>query len=304
MMIQMQMNSTSQSHSLEIAPTIVGAPSCFVLNCPVCEQKNWRPALRVRFSQLFQCAQCGLIATGNFVLGNTNPDQIYEVGPENHRLYRQWYLENRLRSYQRVIPTLEVFRHSGRLLEIGSAYGYFLEYAARFKWHAEGVELAAYPCEVARSKGCHVIQGKLEDAKLEQGAYDIVMMWDVIEHLTDVGKVLERSFELLRSGGALIARTPDGRALFELQGLLGSAYRNLAYPANTAEHVFHFTPANLSLLLGKKGYGQCKTDASVDWQEIIIGGRNSIVRLGRSLIFRVAFARNWPYEFVITAVKP
>jgi 2-polyprenyl-3-methyl-5-hydroxy-6-metoxy-1,4-benzoquinol methylase len=205
--------------------------------------------------------------------------------------------------YERVMPSLEHFRKTGRLLEIGCSYGYFLEMARSFGWRAEGVEISGYASEVARSKGFEIHQGELQTLALDPGSYDVIVMWDVIEHLLNPAVVVERCADLLMPGGVVVARTPNARALGTTGGLLGLAYKQLAYPANTPEHVFHFTPESLSSLLRKKGFGRVETDEYGGWEERIISGRNVGVRMGRYLIMRYAIYRQWPYEFLITAVK-
>src|SRR5439155_16860229 len=203
----------------------------------------------------------------------------------------------------RVIPNLERFRKSGLLLEVGCSYGYFLEETRQAGWNAEGIEISNYACQVSRSKGFKVHQNDLRDPSLATESFDVIAMWDVIEHLTDVAEIVKRCARLLRPGGALIARTPDARALLFTDGFMGAAYRHLAYPANTAEHVFHFTPETLSALMAKAGLREVEVDASGSWEECVVSGRNSVVRAGRHLILRYAHAKGWPYEFVITAVK-
>jgi len=212
-------------------------------------------------------------------------------------------MDRRQPMYERVMPSLERFRKTGRLLEIGCLYGYFLEVARRSGWRAEGVEISGYAAGVARAKGFEIHRGELQTLALDQGSYDVIAMWDVIEHLTDVAEIVKCCATLLRPSGALIARTPDARALLFTDGFMGAAYRHLAYPANTAEHVFHFTPETLSALMAKAGLREVEIDAGGGWEERVVSGRNSVVRAGRHLILRYAHAKGWPYEFVITAVK-
>jgi len=178
-----------------------------------------------------------------------------------------------------------------------------LETARRAGWRAEGVEISRYASEVARSKGFQIHQRELQTLALDRGAYDVIAMWDVIEHLTNPAEVIALCRDLLRAGGAFVARTPNAHALETRGGLLGLTYRQLTYPANTPEHVFHFTPENLSSLLKKKGFERVVTDDYGGWEERIISSRNAIVRMGRNLLMRYALYRQWPYEFVITGVK-
>jgi len=109
--------------------------------------------------------------------------------------------------------------------------------------------------------------------------------------------------KLLRSGGILILRTPDARALSLEGGLLRAAYRHLAYPANTPEHVFHFTPQGLARMVAGLGLKHIEVNPVGTWEECVISGKNVIVRAGRWMILRYALAHHWPYEFVLTAVK-
>jgi 2-polyprenyl-3-methyl-5-hydroxy-6-metoxy-1,4-benzoquinol methylase len=271
--------------------------------CPACGNMDWTRALRIRGASISRCSRCGLLGTTDFLDGTATTTGKYDTSPEHHSEYQKHYLPRRLPAYERIMSSLERFRKRGRLLEVGCSYGYFLETARRAGWHAEGVEISAYASEVARSKGFEIHSGKLESLRLEADSYDVVAMWDVIEHLTEPAKVVGKCAELLRCGGALIARTPNANALALRGGLLGLAYRQLTYPANTPEHVFHFTPESLSFLFQKRGFGQTQTDDYGGWEERIISGRNVWVRMARRLIMRYALYRQWPYEFVITGTK-
>ncbi|HVB56313.1 MAG TPA: class I SAM-dependent methyltransferase [Candidatus Acidoferrales bacterium] len=271
--------------------------------CPICDKQDWEHTQKVRNVSISKCVHCGLLETTDFLKGISTFQGIYDTPPEHHSEYREYYLSNRLALYRRVMPKLDRFRMKGFLLEVGCSYGYFLETARSAGWEAEGVEISNNACIVARSKGFKVFQEGLREVPLNPGSCDVIAMWDVIEHLTDVAEIVECCAALLRPGGALIARTPDARALQHAKGLFRAAYRHLAYPANTAEHVFHFTPETLSLLMAKKGLREVEIDAGGGWEERVISGRNPLVRLGRDLVLRYAYVKGWPYEFVITAVK-
>lgn len=271
--------------------------------CPICNTEDWEYAQRVRRASISKCVHCGLLGTTDFLKGISTAQGLYETPPEHFAEYLEHYLNRRLPLYKRMLPKLDRFHTKGLLLEIGCSYGHFLEAAHSAGWQAEGVEISSYASDVARSKGFKVYQDDLRDVPFNPGSCDVIAMWDVVEHLTDVAEVVERCAVLLRSGGALIARTPDARALQSAKGLFAAAYRHLAYPANTAEHVFHFTPETLSLLMAKKGLQELEIDTGGGWEERVVSGRNSLVRAGRHLILRHAYTNGWPYEFVIIAVK-
>lgn len=274
-----------------------------ILVCPVCAKKDWEYLQRIRRKWICNCNHCGLLATADFLTGVNTTERLYETSSTHHSEYEKVYAPYRSRMYERVLPHLERFRQTNRILELGCSYGHFLEAARLAAWDAEGVEVSKYACEAARSRGFSVHYGEPKGSSLVSSNYDVIVMWDVIEHLTDPSGVIDRCAELLRPGGAFVARTPDGHALAREGGLARLAYRQLVYPSNPQEHVFHFTPEDLTRLLKRKGFHEFDIDKYGGWEERIISGRNLFVRAGRHAIMRYALHRRWPYEFSITAVK-
>jgi 2-polyprenyl-3-methyl-5-hydroxy-6-metoxy-1,4-benzoquinol methylase len=247
--------------------------------------------------------RCDLLGTTHFLTGARTTDDLYDVDHPNLVAYQKQYLAHRLEMYARIMPHLERFRKTGKLLEVGSGYGYFLGMARKENWEGEGVEISPYCCQVAHERGCTVQRGRLQDAQLVQGTFDVVVLWDVIEHFSEPLEIMLRCHGLLRSGGALVMRTPDGRALAPTLHPGRMAYRDLVYPANTAEHVFHFTPQNLIAIVSKLGFKVYEIDEENPWKERVISGSNRWVLGGRWFIMRYAHRRAWPYEFVLTATK-
>jgi 2-polyprenyl-3-methyl-5-hydroxy-6-metoxy-1,4-benzoquinol methylase len=274
-----------------------------ILLCPICKTQDWRHSQNIRRAPISKCAHCGLLGTTAFLEGMNTAEELYETPPEHYAWYREHYLSSRLLVYERMMPRLDRFRQNGCLLEIGCSYGDFLGVARAAGWDAKGVEISTHASQVARSKGFTVYRDFGRELSLRPGSIDVIAMWDVIEHLMDVGEIIEQCVALLRPGGALIARTPDARALQGTTGFLGTAYRHLAYPANTPEHVFHFTPETLSLLLTQKRFQEIETDTSGEWEERPVSGGNPFVRFGRYILLRYAYLQALPYEFVVTAVK-
>jgi len=198
---------------------------------------------------------------------------------------------------------LERFRKTGRLLEVGSGYGFFLEMASNAGWDAVGVEISSYACKVAESKGCKVYNCSLEDIPFNPESFDVIVMWDVIEHFTSPARIVHQCFNLLRPGGALILKTPNARALVPSFAPIRAIYRHFVYPANTAEHVFHFTPENLSAMIRGAGFKDIEIDSSDEWNERVVSGNNFLVRGIRWAVMRYAYAHGWPYEFILTGIK-
>jgi 2-polyprenyl-3-methyl-5-hydroxy-6-metoxy-1,4-benzoquinol methylase len=276
------------------------------LCCPICRGLEWKEKLYVRNVSISQCDNCGLFTTTDFLTRDRKTETLYDSTPEQYGLYCRQYLPGRLRSYEIGIIKIERFRQLGNLLEIGSSFGFFLDMASRSGWNAVGVEISRYACEVAQSRGCRTYNCDIRNAPLGKESFDAIIMWDVIEHFPNPIEILRQCVRLLRHGGALFIKTPDARALNLFSSPIRYIYRNFVYPANTAEHVFHFTPESLSNLVREAGIGAIEVDLDSergDWRTRVISGNNQIIRCIRWAVMRYAFARGWPYEFVLMAIK-
>lgn len=273
------------------------------LACPVCQGREWVESLTVRLASLSTCRGCGLLATTSFLSNTQSVVSLYDVTADDHRVYEADYLPSRMASFRKLLPRLERYRGSSRMLEVGSSYGDFLCFAAGRGWQVEGIEIAAYPLSVARQRGCKVHNDQLDQLDLPTGSFDVVMMWDVVEHFDNPRPIIDTCARLLRTGGALVMKTPDARALARSGGAIRKLYQQLVYPANTPEHVFHYTSAALQRMLASYGFGAFAVDDRDEWDERVISGRNALIRNIRSCLMRYAYERQWPYEFVLTAIK-
>jgi SAM-dependent methyltransferase len=98
---------------------------------------------------------------------------------------------------------------SGRLLDVGCAAGFFLA-EARVHYEVCGVELSVWASDQARHRlGLDVFTGTLQQAAWPAEHFDIVTLWDVIEHVPDPVPLLAEAARVLRSGGRLVLTTGD-----------------------------------------------------------------------------------------------
>ncbi len=89
--------------------------------------------------------------------------------------------ERRLR---RELSSVESFRQTNRMLEVGAGRGWFLSVAAQTGWETWAVEVNSDAVEHLNSKGIHrIIVEAAEDFEAPEQSVDVVRMWDVIEHL-------------------------------------------------------------------------------------------------------------------------
>jgi 2-polyprenyl-3-methyl-5-hydroxy-6-metoxy-1,4-benzoquinol methylase len=122
-------------------------------------------------------------------------------------------------------------------------------------WDVEGIEFSSDTAELARSSyGLHVHTGTLETYKPDNGLFDCLTMWDVIEHVRDPSNVLLRANEMLKTGGYLLMTTPniDG-ILPRFSYPIASRFGIWRHP-EPPQHLFQFSERTIRSLCEKSGF--------------------------------------------------
>ena len=149
---------------------------------------------------------------------------------------------------------------SGSLLDVGCATGSFLSLAKASGWDCRGVEVSAFAAAQARERtGCEIFCGKLEEAPFGNGTFDVITMWDLLEHLPDPLQGLERARQLLKPSGLLLVNTPNENSL--LRQVARLLYRasggRITAPVNRLYHRYHlhyFAAQTLNVLYRRAGF--------------------------------------------------
>lgn len=158
--------------------------------------------------------------------------------------------EGYIRTFQKKARIVQRFKKGGRVLEIGSAAGFFLHAMNEAGFESDGIEVSEFAANFARTElGMKsVFNGMLHEAPFERGRYDVLALWDVIEHLADPGAELIRMREFLKPDGILVMQTQNVESHFaKLLGAKWQHYKHL-------EHVYHFSPKTMKDLLAKAGF--------------------------------------------------
>ena len=130
------------------------------------------------FGQIVQCLDCRLIYSSQR-LSDQKLTELYRNQADLH--YADEDTSRSINAYFCLNTILE-HRRSGKLLEIGSAAGYFLN-AARLHFDCCGIELCQGAAEYSRKQlNLDVKSCRIEEAGFADQTFDVVVMVDVIEH--------------------------------------------------------------------------------------------------------------------------
>lgn len=166
-----------------------------------------------------RCRECGLIYL------NPRPDRA-EIGqyyPDEYAPYfraiddepswwqrfnRRLAIRKRIRLVQKRLP------QPGRVLDVGCATGTFLAALRAHGWQTQGVELSSYAAAYARSRhGLDVFTGEIVDAQFPANQFDLVVLWDVLEHVHQPRETLLEAARVAKPTGTLLLTLPNPNSI-------------------------------------------------------------------------------------------
>jgi 2-polyprenyl-3-methyl-5-hydroxy-6-metoxy-1,4-benzoquinol methylase len=111
------------------------------------------------------------------------------------------------REFARTVDFIRRYRRSGNLLEVGCAYGFFLQEAKRY-FTVRGIEVAADAAAYCRREGLAVVTGTVDIVdRIGGGPFDAIVLLDVIEHLPDPHAAITALAPALAPGGVIVLTT-------------------------------------------------------------------------------------------------
>lgn len=158
------------------------------------------------------------------------------------------------------LSLIEQYVSKGRLLDLGCAVGVFLSLARDAGWQTSGVDISKYAVSYCRDVLRHnAYCGELKDIGFTDEEYDVITLWDVIEHLADPVAQLKEIHRILRRDGIIVVDTPNEDSL--IRSLARAIYfatgGRFKYPVRKLYHHFHlfyFNRDTLRELFEKSGF--------------------------------------------------
>lgn len=230
------------------------------------------------------CPSCGLLF------------QASRSSGELHQLYDEAYFAEydssgsyaaavRARVYEANVRLRLVQRsHTrGRMLEVGSATGFFLRAARSAGFEVVGIEPSEEAAALARRLALvEVHANSVEDISLPEREFDVVCGWHVLEHIANPLSTLHR----LRR-----AIAPAGVALFEVpnfQSVRGQRERLAWRLLQPTHHVAQYGPRSLAQLLARAGFDDVEVE-TVPWAVYRRWPRSVASYLKQAVVLR-----SWP----------
>ena len=154
------------------------------------------------------------------------------------------------RSLKKQMGIIEAYTTKpGKLLDVGCAKGNFLIFAKTQGWQVTGIEPHAPSAFVAREKyGLNVLTGTLEPTTFPSCTFDVITLWDVLEHLPNPKTTLRTAKKILRPDGIIVFSIPN---LYSFDRFL---FRSYWIGWDPPRHFTLFTEKTLTILLDEVGF--------------------------------------------------
>ncbi len=210
------------------------------MSCPVCHYKEQKEVLKKQDFSLLKCRNCHLVFLDDSHEKDVKQYNYYRdrINLEKAELYNS-ITESR---YLELLEKIECYRKRNEILDVGCGEGHFMSVAKTNNWKVTGIEKAVYAIEICKKFNLNRVYSDL--LHLKKDHYDVVTMFEVLEHLKQPNEYLIKINEILRPGGVLIISTPNFNCL--TRKLLKNRWSLI-----NKEHLIYFTPYTIKSLLGK-----------------------------------------------------
>lgn len=213
--------------------------------CPVTRNSSRNLRLRNSIEQLWDSDRCYVYRCGKCGFGFGYPfrggdEEFYNILHEQ-RGYPSWRWD-----YDAALTHALSRYDGGKILDIGAGVGNFL-IRLPSEWKRFAVESTALNRSDLNCAGVQVF-GDLSDALAsERGTFQVVTLFQVLEHISDFNQTIQSCHDLLAPGGSLVITVPDCDAMIRQERLTGC-------PDMPPNHIGKWTRASLTLALTRAGF--------------------------------------------------
>lgn len=297
-------------------------------SCLICDSFTTSAYIHLKSNNLLalKCKQCGHIFVKNSPITSNNIADYYTMADfKGNRLLQELeypdYYSDCFAGYNEKLDSSLVlkqfhekanyfkseFPHGGRLLDVGCATGVFLDMMKKEEWDVEGVEISeelALYANKSFSVKVHIKDLTREEFDCEP--FDVITLFDVIEHIPDPNQMINACKNLLTNDGMLLLRTPTEDSL--LRDIAKIFYFLSAKKIDSPmlwfysfEHLHSFSFNTLNALLKKHGFHIKKIYREEESLERI--NLPKFVKIGMKLIYLLSKLSNKQHKITVIAKK-
>jgi 2-polyprenyl-3-methyl-5-hydroxy-6-metoxy-1,4-benzoquinol methylase len=232
-----------------------------LITCPICSSDQNTLQYSVKTWKIVGCNLCQFVYVNPRLTKNElrnlyeseyfhNTDYGYENYEENNELKKK--------NFSKWIQDARFWMPKGegkRAMDIGCAAGYSLDIYKEIGYEVSGIELDNTMLSQLKSTSYTIYDKPILENDYPH-KFDVVSLFDVVEHLTDLDAHFEKFSDIIETNGVLLIVTPNYNALQrKLKG-------NKWFQFKPMEHINYFTVDSLTQLAEKHGFKKVKSLSS------------------------------------------
>lgn len=230
-------------------------------NCPACGSNNIKKVLSAKDNTvskeefaIWQCNECTLRFTQDVPDAASigayykSEDYISHTNTSKgliNRLYQN--VRKRTLAQKRELVEKVTGLHAGKLLDVGSGTGAFLNEMKQHGWTVQGLE----PDAGARNIAQETFNVKTNDTALFfnilPSSFNVITLWHVLEHVHELPRYIVKLKDLLKANGKLFIAVPNYTSMD------AKIYRGNWAAYDVPRHLYHFSPQAMQQLIEKHG---------------------------------------------------
>ncbi|MFC2107506.1 class I SAM-dependent methyltransferase [Bacteroidota bacterium] len=228
--------------------------------CTVCNNSKFKKYLSTKdyfLSQekfeLEKCTKCGLVFT------NPKPEEndlnkyyksenyISHSGTKKGITNRIYHI---VRNYtiKKKYKTVSKYSNGKNIIDYGSGAGILLSYFSKKKWNTLGFEIDDNARKISFEDFGVDSKNPVEINNVKQNSIDAIMMWHVLEHISDPNLLLKEFHDILKDDGNLFIAVPN------IKSFDARFYKKFWAALDVPRHLFHYDHNTIKLLLEKNQY--------------------------------------------------
>jgi len=255
--------------------------------CYLCESSENGTIFIENQIPIVKCKSCG------HVFSTFEQEEHYEGywGEEDVAFDLDWWDIAHREVYLEFIQSF-LKKEKGKILDVGCGLGFFVKTVPEKKpgWEATGYEMSSSAVKYAKKKNGlkNVFAGQVEKSNLPKNTFDVITLWDVIEHIPKPHPLLKYLYSILKPGGILFVQTPNFPIqLFKAKlKVMLKGMRPDGHYLEAKDHINDYTEKTLRRLALDCGF------QSVEFRILkpilfISGGKSRIGGIAKLLYYRI-----------------
>lgn len=295
--------SYARTYTEKSLPSAVEIPDFRVVKCAACGHVYIDPVPEEAFLNAFYTRYIDREFDSDFYKDHFRTD------------YKNFEFGRKMESKCKKIKSVIAGKDDLRLCDVGCGTGIFLHIAKMNGFSVQGVDVNRKLATFARENfSVDVFRGTLGEANFRQEFFDVVTMWDVLEHVPSPSKLLKEANRILKKGGLVAIETPNVDSLLHKLAVFFYyvSFKKWAKPIGiyNVHHLHYFSPSTIEKCLFSNGFHITAFDKDSTNLSQCLGPdhdnvikRNPILNMGVRLVFWLAHLLKMQNKMVIYAVK-